>query len=98
MRHFFCRLFHAASLHAPQQAALDKKYINSKHLRQARLDALKQLQERADLLGIEASAVGVPDGPAMESGAITNGDDDEETEGGYTLQRLYRGCYVCKAR
>ena len=58
------------------------------------------MQERADRLGIEASAVGVPDGPAMESNeAIANGEAGEEgSEEGYTLQRLYRGCYVCKAR
>ena len=39
------------------QAALDRKVINSKQLRNHRLQALKQLQEKAEALGIEVRCV-----------------------------------------
>lgn len=85
--------------------ALDKQHINSKRLRQQRLQALKDLQERADRLGLTAASVGVPDGPALAdagvpTAALENGETATaaEEEAQYKLQRVYRSCYICKGR
>lgn len=101
-------------LHFPNeflQTQLDKQLINTKRLRQQRLDALKQLQDKAAELGVHPALAGVPDGPAVSTAelclTLPNGEgksDSQNTNDGKTdsgadaLTHLFRACYICKVR
>ncbi|EGD77029.1 short chain dehydrogenase/reductase family Oxidoreductase [Salpingoeca rosetta] len=97
----------ARNAYKMKKAALDRKVINSKRLRQHRIQALKQLQEKASALGIEAS-IAVPDGAAthdplaLEAPRPTDQDDDDGDgcDGGESrdLETIILSCYICKMR